>query len=619
MQYRSEIDGLRALAVVPVILFHAGFDSFAGGFVGVDVFFVISGYLITTIIINELAADNFTIANFYERRARRILPALFFVMLVCLPFASNILPPSSLKMFGQSLIATSSFLSNILFWQQSGYFETSSELKPLLHTWSLAVEEQYYIFFPLFLLATWKLGVRWIIIILSALFVTSLAVAQWGAINRPNAAFFLLPTRGWELLIGVFLAFYLKKFAYLKSFALNQVLSFAGLMMIGYSVVAFDDTTPFPGFYALVPTVGAGLLILSAVPKTIAHKLLSLSPFVGIGLISYSAYLWHQPILAFTRGISLEETPTYHLAVACLSSLALGYVSWCWIEKPFRNRKRITRKAVFRFSAIGIIFFCGVGYLLTLGVGDPSGDNQRRVVFQNFYNPANYVRANFDSIKLKDFDSSNKKKILVIGDSFSQDLTNAIYASAEFKYLDVSTYIIPAICGVLFVEARRIENFQDKSCKTLPSFESPELIKLAREADEIWLASFWAEWTIPFIKESINNIKELNDNVTVFGPKTFGEITEKHYFLTETKQWTNLAADSKDPNLGDKINSIKAETEAANADFVDVQRLLCDGKIYCSNYDGNDIFSYDGAHLTPYGAKKLGATLFENNRLGGVD
>ena len=610
MQYRSEIDGLRALAVVPVILFHAGFDWFAGGFVGVDVFFVISGYLITTIIINELAEDNFTIANFYERRARRILPALFFVMLVCLPFALIILPPASLKMFGQSLIATSSFLSNILFWQQSGYFDTSSELKPLLHTWSLAVEEQYYIFFPLFLLATWKLGIRWIVIILSVLFVASLGVAQWGAINIPNAAFFLLPTRGWELLIGVFLAFYLNKFSYLKSFAVNQALSFAGFMMIGYSIVVFDETTPFPGFYALLPTVGTGLLILSAVPKTVVHKLLSLSPFVGIGLISYSAYLWHQPILAFTRGISLEETSYCYLIVSCLSSLVLGYISWRWIEKPFRNRKRITRKVIFCFSAIGIMFFCGVGYLLTIGVGDPSGDNKRRIVFQNFYNPGIYVAEKFNSIKLKDFDSSNKKKILVIGDSFSQDLTNVIYASTEVSKLDVSTFNIAVKCGVLFVDVRMIEHLQDKSCKTRASFQSPELIKLAREADEIWLASFWAEWTIPFIRESINNIKVLNDNVTIFGPKTFGEVTEKHYFLTETKQWINLFFDHRDPSLGDKINRIKVETESANAKFIDVQRALCDGNIYCSNYDGYDIFSYDGSHLTPYGAKKLGATLF---------
>ena len=170
MKYRAEIDGLRALAVLPVILFHAGFDWFSGGFVGVDVFFVISGYLITTIIINELGEGKFSVVNFYERRARRILPALFFMMLVCLPFAYLWLGPGELKSFGQSLIAVSTFSSNILFWLETGYFDSAAELKPLLHTWSLAVEEQFYILFPLLLMLTWRLGTKWVLILLSLTF-----------------------------------------------------------------------------------------------------------------------------------------------------------------------------------------------------------------------------------------------------------------------------------------------------------------------------------------------------------------------------------------------------------------------------------------------------------------
>ena len=214
MKYRAEIDGLRALAVLPVILFHAGFEWFSGGFVGVDVFFVISGYLITTIIISEMAEGKFSIINFYERRARRILPALFFVMLACLPFAWLWLAPSDLRDFGQSLVAVSTFSSNILFWWESGYFDTAAELKPLLHTWSLAVEEQFYILFPLFLMLTWRLGIKTILILLSIVFLISLGVAVWGTqyATHPkiiSGAFFLLPTRGWELLIGVFAAFYI--------------------------------------------------------------------------------------------------------------------------------------------------------------------------------------------------------------------------------------------------------------------------------------------------------------------------------------------------------------------------------------------------------------------------
>jgi peptidoglycan/LPS O-acetylase OafA/YrhL len=341
MKYRAEIDGLRALAVLPVILFHAGFEWFSGGFVGVDVFFVISGYLITTIIISEMAEGKFSIVNFYERRARRILPALFFVMAACLPFAWLWLTPSDLKDFGQSLVAVSTFSSNILFWLESGYFDTAAELKPLLHTWSLAVEEQYYILFPIFLMLTWRLGIKWILILLSIVFFISLGIAQWGAYNSPTAAFFLLPTRGWELLVGVFAAFYLKYNTHLKSHSLNQALSLLGFCLIVYSIIAFDETTPFPSLYALVPTIGTGLLILCTVPKTLVHKLLSLKFIIGIGLISYSAYLWHQPLLAFARHRLLGEVSELTLIALCLISLVLAWFSWKFVEAPFRNKKTL--------------------------------------------------------------------------------------------------------------------------------------------------------------------------------------------------------------------------------------------------------------------------------------
>lgn len=246
MNYRSEIDGLRALAVLPVIFFHAGFVFFNGGFVGVDIFFVISGYLITSIIMNEMEEKKFTIVSFYERRARRILPALFFVMLACLPFSWIFLTPTDLDIFGKSLIAVSTFTSNILFWSESGYFETAAELKPLIHTWSLAVEEQYYIIFPIFIIIFWKFGRKRILILLSIAFIISLGLSHWGAVNKPSATFFLLPTRGWEILVGVFTAFYLNKYDYFKSELLNQALSIFGLIMISYSIFFYTEKYLFP-------------------------------------------------------------------------------------------------------------------------------------------------------------------------------------------------------------------------------------------------------------------------------------------------------------------------------------------------------------------------------------
>lgn len=369
MKYRPEIDGLRALAVLPVVLFHAGFEWFGGGFIGVDVFFVISGYLITTIIISEMSEDKFSIINFYERRARRILPALFFIMMACIPFAWLWLTPTDLKDFGQSLFAVSIFSSNILFWLESGYFDTASELKPLLHTWSLAIEEQFYILFPLFLIMSWRLGIKWILFFLLMTFLLSIGFAQWNANTASYTGFYLLPARAWELLVGVFIAFYLKYRTYLKSHIINQVLSFLGFMMIIYSIVAYDKTTPFPSYYTLIPTIGTGLLIMCAVPKTFIHKLLTIKIIVGIGLISYSAYLWHQPLLAFAKHRSFEEISDFVLILLCISSFILAWFSWQFIEKPFRDKNRIGRRNIFLFSVFGILLFSFTGFSMHIKNG----------------------------------------------------------------------------------------------------------------------------------------------------------------------------------------------------------------------------------------------------------
>lgn len=333
MIYRREIDGLRALAVLPVMLFHAGFSGVSGGFVGVDVFFVISGYLITGILISEQAAGTFTLTGFYERRARRILPALFVVLLACLPFAWAWLLPSDLKAFARSLAAAAISLSNVLFWRESGYFDTSSELKPLLHTWSLGVEEQYYMVFPLLLLGLARWRPRWTPYVLWAGAVLSLALAQWAALRQPSLAFYLLPTRGWELLAGALLAYYhsqpiprLRQAA-----ALNQAGSLLGLAMMAYAMLRFDQHTPFPGVYALLPTLGAVLIIACAQPGTWVGKLLATPVLVSIGLISYSAYLWHQPVLAFARYYLMTQPRPEVMATLLLLVLGLAWLSWRYV------------------------------------------------------------------------------------------------------------------------------------------------------------------------------------------------------------------------------------------------------------------------------------------------
>lgn len=359
ISYRPEIDGLRAVAIIPVIFFHAGFDVFSGGFVGVDIFFVISGYLITSIIVREIEQKRFSVIGFYERRARRLLPALFFVIICCLPFLWMFLLPEELKVFGQSLVSVVTFSSNIYFWLTTSYFAPATEELPLLHTWSLAVEEQFYALFPLLLLLLWRFGrlaIFWFIAFMAAL---SLALSHWASTNMVAANFFLLPTRAWELLIGALLAIVhqVPGMARLRAKKyVAEVLSITGLAVILYSIFCFDKTIPFPSLYTLLPVLGAAIIIAFASKENWVGAFLSSGPFVFVGLISYSAYLWHQPILAIIRtSVPYDFLLTDLLLVA--SIFLLAFLTYRFVETPFRRASKPSQAKNTKRFFVGCVCF----------------------------------------------------------------------------------------------------------------------------------------------------------------------------------------------------------------------------------------------------------------------
>lgn len=341
IRYRPDIDGLRALAVLPVVLFHAGVPFFSGGFVGVDIFFVISGYLITAILLKDIHQEQFSIIRFYERRLRRIFPALFLVLLLTTLAASLWMIPKDFKDFGIGLTGAVFFFSNIVFWRQSGYFDLPAESKPLLHTWSLAVEEQFYIFFPLFLWALHRFIPMRVRLVLLFAATGSFIYSVWGVQHHPEAAFYLAPYRAWELLLGSLLA--CGAFPLLRSHLLRQSFGLVGLALILSSVIFISKTTPFPGLAALPPCLGALLIIYSGQrqheldKKTWAQQWLSTKPLVGVGLISYSLYLWHWPMLVMGQHLALEKlTLVQNMGLIALAVLG-AYASWRWIEAPFRS------------------------------------------------------------------------------------------------------------------------------------------------------------------------------------------------------------------------------------------------------------------------------------------
>ncbi|NBV22704.1 MAG: acyltransferase [Proteobacteria bacterium] len=371
LNYRPDIDGLRALAVIPVVLFHAGLGC-PGGYVGVDVFFVISGYLITSLIIKEQAAGTFDLIRFWERRILRILPALVLVLVASILAAWWLVLPPDFETFGRSLVAQALLLSNAFFYRQAGYFAAGSDAKPLLHTWSLAVEEQFYLVYPLLLVALvwWKRssGLKAVGVLAAGSFGLSVV----GTYTHAWATFFLLPTRAWELMAGGLLA--MANQQNLLGCWRKEALGWIGTALIIGPVLLYSETTRFPGLAAVPPCLGAILLISSSERGfSMAGRLLASRPLVLIGLISSSLYLWHWPLLVFSRyslAGDLSLTTRISLLVA---SIGLALLSWKFVETPFRRRLVIRqRSGVFVFAGVSLGLLVVGGWLIVHNSGFPA-------------------------------------------------------------------------------------------------------------------------------------------------------------------------------------------------------------------------------------------------------
>ena len=335
--YRPDIDGLRAVAVLAVLFYHAGLGFVSGGYVGVDVFFVISGYVISRSLFTDLEKGRFSVLGFYERRVRRIFPALVVTMVATSAVALALFLPSYLMDFARSLAATATFLSNVYFWKHSGYFANGANLRPLLHTWSLSVEEQFYLFAPMLLFLIHRFfRQRWALV-LAPLILASLALSIVAERIGPTANFFLLPMRAWELLLGALLS--LRPPPPIRQAAIRQPLALLGAAMVLVPVFAYSPATPFPGLAAVPPCLGAAILIyVGSGSGSMATTALSAPPMVGIGLISYSLYLVHWPLVSFYTYWALRAPgPREGLVIVC-ASLVLAALSWRFVEKPFRSR-----------------------------------------------------------------------------------------------------------------------------------------------------------------------------------------------------------------------------------------------------------------------------------------
>ena len=431
--YRPEIDGLRAIAVGAVILYHAKIIIFGqhfleGGFIGVDIFFVISGYLITSIIYKEfISTGSFSFKYFYERRVRRILPVLIVVILISFPFAWMYLLPRSFVDFSNSIIYSLGFSSNFYFhYSGQEYGTPGAYFKPFLHTWSLSVEEQFYILFPIIFLFVFKYFRNYLLHSLVLGFLISLGFAEWTSRNYPSSSFYFIHTRMWELLAGSILAYFeISRGHRSKSKILNQILPVLGLALIGHSIIFFNDEIIHPSFLTLSPIIGVCLIIWFANKDEIITKILSSKLFVGIGLISYSLYLWHYPIFAFSRvtEIVLENKIGKIFLIPILFILSI--ISYNLIEKPFRNRK-------YNFRKLLIILISFIIFILSLNLYVINKDGLKSRIPKIFQNELT------KTVLKKDFyQTENSQKIVLIGDSHGTVLLHHLNEEAKKNNLSL--------------------------------------------------------------------------------------------------------------------------------------------------------------------------------------
>ncbi len=624
MIYRKEIDGLRALAIVPVLIFHFFPSKFPLGYLGVDLFFVISGYLITCILIDELDTGSFSFRSFYIRRVKRILPATLIVLIPTSIFAIILLSSPDLLRYIKSLISTLSFTANIYFWRSGGYFSTNDELKPLLHMWSLGVEEQFYLIFPIALFAIFTLlkqhQYRLVAIAFFAVcsFILNIYILSIGG---ANPAFFLLPTRIWQFAFGAFIALATQKM--LETKMCHEVVALLGILLISVNYYFTFPTLPS----ATLMTLGIGLLLWHRVPSnTVAGTFLTFKPIVFLGLISFSLYLWHWPILVYLRYVYIQPLPLSALIIGLLLTFFLSYLSWKYIEIPFRKTK----------SKKSLLFFVGGGYfsliivivITALNNGFPSRHAQA------VNNIASSVASNYRCSAFS-FISYGGSVACLVGDLSDKNHGVALYGNSHalmygpafisvLKDYSKSGLIIP-LTGCLPTTEINISQdcfpIAQKNFEAVLSDEHINTVIIAltwHEEDLITDTGTWIkDEDFSLRKKSIINLvrrfEQSGKQVYLIGPISipdfnFASIVSRQLIFDKGNQAVLSAPkNSFDKNFGDVISKLKYELDDR---LILPHRLLCDSN---NCFFGTDNVAYfaDGDHLSLDGAIMV-KPLFKN-------
>ncbi len=628
-KYRPDIDGLRAVAVICVVGYHAFPSVVLGGFIGVDIFFVISGYLISSIILSSLNTGCFSLYEFYVKRVRRIFPALFVVMFASLVWGWFMLFPAEYVMLGKQVAAGSAFIANILFWRESGYFGTSSELKPFLHLWSLGIEEQFYFVWPLILLVSFKLGRRVTLVTLLLILLASFLLNAAMVTGKPTATFFLPVTRFWELLIGAFLA-YISIFnggvgkVLLARFApkdrdivegkLAETMSWIGASLLLGGCLLIDNKRLFPGWWALLPTAGTFLVIAAGPHTWFGRNILAARAMVAIGLISYPLYLWHWPLLSFLK-IELGELSVAVRFSAVALAFFLAWTTYKFIEKPLRTSKF---PPVFLLLAVGVGVLGVVGVLIFKGGIAKSANDEQSSFADSFENAAPmyryFVKHNlfatyrldcdyYDLLKndvKKTINAScytpvSKNKVLIWGDSHAQQLNYGLTQTLhdDISLLQVATSGCNPSLEKIYPDVFNACNKSNaQAYETVAKFK-PELVLLAQNSGHEFV-----DWETMAAKLKALGVK----NVWLIGPVPHWQPELYKIMARPTNRLPRLSIGLKESEW--EVDGLLKSRyqQSTNIRYISLMDTLCNKKEGCLSYIGDQpidgITTFDYGHLT---------------------
>ncbi|WKW50105.1 acyltransferase family protein [Rhodomicrobium lacus] len=623
--YRSDIDGLRAIAVISVVLFHAGLPGFSGGFVGVDIFFVISGYLITGIIWRQHLEGRFSLADFYVRRIRRIFPALFAMLATCMIAALFLLTPADLVAFGKSLNATVLFYANMHFIKQTGYFSAPAIDMPLLHTWSLSVEEQFYAVWPLLFLAMVRLLPRKILLYSTlALAAVSLLLAQQRMVEYPKDAFFVTYYRMWELLIGAALAL---APALIVGRRGALAMAVAGVGMIAISITLYNSTIPFPGATALLPCIGTALIIAAGRTRNLVSSMLSTAPLRGIGLISFSLYLVHWPLFSFSHLYLNRELGMNESLLLVALSFILAWVSWRFVETPFRLSAKPPRALTFAYGGSAAAVLCALGFTVVAYGGFPSRVDETVVTLERFAlseadrlgklcrttNAAAGVNA--DWICEVGETRKGSYDFVVWGDSHARHASPAFDMLGRQAQLS-GIVIAQSACGDLFHSTgSKCGEFSRTSLEWILNHPTLRTVVLA------------ARWSLTgrLFKRSnethesnltnlIGQLRSKGLQVVVLGqipevPEALSKcVARAKFYQRDESACSVISRSDVEKRIAVATSFFKSENLKGNLIYVDTLPIFCD-ELKCDMRQQGQLLLSDSNHLSLAGAKHLGLKL----------